>query len=91
MRSPANTFSPPPPPLPQVSFQRTAGDGRVLGSLNTKVLPPSPRTHQLEGLQPGTSYLVCVQGLTTAQRPVSRARPHTYIDAPQHPPQPQVN
>ncbi|KAK8736045.1 hypothetical protein OTU49_005197, partial [Cherax quadricarinatus] len=29
----------------------------------------------------GTSYLVCVQGLSSALRPVSRARPHTHQDA----------
>ncbi|ROT62626.1 Toll-like receptor 3 [Penaeus vannamei] len=72
----------------KVSFQITAGDGRVLGSLKSRSLPSSPRTFQLEGLRPDTSYLICVQGLTTALRPVSRARPHTQEDAstPDHPP-----
>ncbi|XP_071549840.1 uncharacterized protein [Panulirus ornatus] len=72
----------------KVSFQITAGDGRVLGGLNARTLPATPRTYQLEGLMPGTSYLVCVQGLTTTLRPVSRARPHTHQDAigTQHPP-----
>ncbi|KAK3877252.1 hypothetical protein Pcinc_018050 [Petrolisthes cinctipes] len=72
----------------KVWFQVTVGeDGRVLGGLNTRSLPASSRTYLLGDLLPGTNYMVCVQGLTTSVRPVSRARPHTYLEAP-YPSQP---
>lgn len=61
----------------------TRGGRHRPGSAQTVSLTPNLRSKMIESLEPDTRYLVCVQGLSSDLRPVSKARPHTTSQASQ--------